>query len=179
VDADDFWPAVFGRRGAVEIEIGAGRGHFLFAAVVTRPAHNFLAIEASTSRARWLAGEAVARGLTNVRILRADAGCVVATLIPDASVDAYHIYFPDPWWKRRHHRRRLFTPAFAGALARTLRAGGAAHVATDVPAYYDTICALLSPHLERETAADRSVVTRFEHKARLRGAPVYAVTFRK
>jgi len=180
VTADEFWRSLFGRSAPVEIEIGSGTGAFLWAAAVLHPERNLFGIEYSASRHARLAQDIERRGLPNVRVLRADAACVIANVIPDASVGAYHIAFPDPWWKRRHHRRRLFTPEFVAALARTLRPGGTVHVITDVAEYFTHIVELLDTHFLRQpAAAKRPAVTRFESKALARGATIHAAAFRK
>ena len=131
------WEAVFGNARPVEIEIGPGRGETLFAAAAARPERNFFAIERTGGMAGALLRGAARRGLRNVRAIGADARCVIARLVPDASVAAYHVYFPDPWPKRRHRRRRLVNTTFARDLRRTLLPGGEIHVATDLPALLD------------------------------------------
>lgn len=126
------WPAVFGNDRPVEVEIGPGRGETLLAAATTRPGTNFFGIEHDTRRAETLSGVAAARGLANVRIVAGDARCIVGRLVPDASVAAYYIYFPDPWPKTRHRGRRLAAPDLAGHLLRTLVEHGRIHVLTDL-----------------------------------------------
>jgi len=176
-----FWSAVFGNDHPVEIEIGPGTGTFLLNIGTDHPERNYFAIEHSHSYAVRLQAELVARGLPNVRALRADASCLVPTVIPAASVAAYHIYFPDPWWKRRHHRRRLFTPGFAHALAHTLQPHGRVYVATDV----DQTFALMRATLERTTAftaladapSPRTTVTSFENKGLVHGATIHQATY--
>jgi len=128
------WAAVFGNARPVEVEIGPGRGDVLFAAAAARPAHDFFAIERTWGIVDALLERAVSLGLPNVRGVAADARCVVARLVPDASVTAYHVYFPDPWPKTRHRRRRLVDADFAAHLRRTLVPGGVVHVASDLPA---------------------------------------------
>jgi tRNA (guanine-N7-)-methyltransferase len=180
VTPERFWAVIFGHPAPVEIEIGAGRGAFLFAAAAAMPAHNFFAIEHSATRATALTRDSVQRALANVRILHADAGCVIEQLVPDDSVAAYHIYFPDPWWKRKHHRRRLFTPSFVAALGRSLAPGGRVYVATDVEPYFQEIVGLLRERLHPDEAPrPHAVVTRFEQKALARGAATHAAVFRK
>ncbi len=127
------WTAVFGNDRPVEIEIGPGRGEVLFAAATTTPTTNFFALEHRLGAAAALARRAAALALHNVRVLGADARVVIARLVPDASVTTVHIYFPDPWPKTRHHRRRLITPDLARHLLRTLVPGGSVHLATDLP----------------------------------------------
>ena len=176
-----FWSEIFGNLGPVEIEIGPGTGHALLAAAARQPGTNFLGIEHSHSLADRLHRTVAAQQLPNVRILCADAACVVAHLIPRASVGAYHIYFPDPWWKRRHHRRRLFTVQFARELARTLIPGGAIHVATDVPAVFTLMRATLGATgcLTPIEAArpPRTLQTTFERKGLARGATIHEAVF--
>ena len=127
------WRQVFGNDHPVEIEIGPGRGELLIAYASARPHVNFFAIERSSAQATRVATKAALRGAPNVRVIAGDARCVVGRLVPPTSVAAYHIYFPDPWPKRRHHRRRLFTdPTFAPALARTLLPDGRVEIASDL-----------------------------------------------
>ena len=177
------WSTLFGNNQRVEIEIGPGTGTFLLSIAGERPEQNYFAIEHSHSRTVHLEAAAAARNLYNVRVIHADASCVVGTLVPAASVAAYHIYFPDPWWKRRHHRRRLFTPDFARALARTLEPMGRVYVATDV----DDVFALMRATLDAtrafvelgNTPSPRTTVTSFERKGVARGATIHQATFAK
>ena len=108
--AQEFWQRIFGRTGAVEIEIGPERG-------------TFLGIERSAGRVARIEAALAESPKPNVRVLCGDAACIVADCIPEASVATYHVYFPDPWWKRRHQRRRLLTPELASRLAATLQPG--------------------------------------------------------
>jgi tRNA (guanine-N7-)-methyltransferase len=126
------WCTVFGNDRPVEVEIGPGRGETLLAFAAAAPRTNFFGIERSRGNAESLAARAVARRLGNVRVVAGDVN-LVACLIPDASVTAYHVYFPDPWPKTRHRKRRLASGDLAVELARTLVPGGAVHVATDLP----------------------------------------------
>ncbi|GIW45857.1 MAG: hypothetical protein KatS3mg077_3139 [Candidatus Binatia bacterium] len=181
--ATDFWREVFGRRAPVEIEIGSGTGSFLLAAAKQRREINFLGIEHSRSRAERLCALVESHGLDNVRVLHAPAQCVVEHLLPEASVSAYHIYFPDPWWKRRHHKRRLFTPAFGRALGRTLVPRGRVYVATDVLLVWTLAreCCVVHGGLElvAEKAPPRPVRTAFEQKGLARGATIWEGTFER
>jgi tRNA (guanine-N7-)-methyltransferase len=178
-----FWRSFFGNERPVEIEIGPGTGTFLIHTAHTRPEVNFLGIERSASRARSLNALVASHRLQNVRIIAADAVCLIENVVPPASVAAYHVYFPDPWWKRRHHRRRLFTPPFARSLARTLIAGGVLHVATDVEAVFGLILlsvgATADLHRDPHRCSPRREVTTFERKGLRRGAPIHKATFVK
>jgi tRNA (guanine-N7-)-methyltransferase len=129
-----FWHALFGDDAPVEIEIGSGDGTFLLGRARAAPQRNLLGIERAPRKAQRLAARVARVGVGHLRTLHADATCVLA-IVPAASVGAYHVYFPDPWPKRRHGRRRIFSPAFVHAVARTLVDGGQLYVATDVRAY--------------------------------------------
>jgi tRNA (guanine-N7-)-methyltransferase len=162
------WREVFQDDHPVEIEIGPGRGETLLAFAAARPGTNFFAIERHPGAVEAIMARADARGLANVRVVAGDARCVVGRLVPNASVAAYHLYFPDPWPKTRHRRRRLANAAFARDLVRTLQPGGTVHLASDLPALVaDLVAALGQAGLTHTTGAgpppDR-VLTAFERK---------------
>jgi tRNA (guanine-N7-)-methyltransferase len=127
------WRAVFGNDHPVEVEIGPGRGETLLALASASPGVNFFAVERARRTVEDVLAKLRARGLDNVRVVAGDVRCVLAHCVPDASVAAYHVYFPDPWPKRAHRARRLAGPELAGELRRTLVPGGTVHVATDLP----------------------------------------------
>ncbi len=172
----EFWRQVFGREGHVEVEIGPGTGSFLLSVAQAHPEVNFLGIEASRRRATRLEQQVVSRGLGNVVVLYAPAQCVLAQLIPALSVAAFHIYFPDPWWKRRHQRRRLLTPELVASVERVLVPEGKVFFATDVDLVWQlalsvfATCASLRPDPSLQPV--RPVPTHFETKAMRRGAMV-------
>ena len=130
----DLWFAVFGNHRPVELEIGPGRGEVLLAWAAAAPATNFFAIERSSRAAEALRAAAARRRLSNARVVAGDAQCVLAHCVPDESVNAHHVYFPDPWPKTGHRHRRLLGGGFARHLLRTLVPGGAVHLASDLPA---------------------------------------------
>lgn len=130
------WRALFGNDAPVEIDVGCGKGGYLLWAAAQRPAHNFLGVERQLVRLRKVDRKIHLAGLTNTRLLRCEAGYLLHKLIPARSVAVYHIYFPDPWPKRRHHPRRLIQPAFISELHRTLLPGGSVNVATDDADYF-------------------------------------------
>jgi tRNA (guanine-N7-)-methyltransferase len=175
------WQYVFGNPRPVEVEIGCGTGTFILHAAAENPATNYYGIERAYRRARRLVADVDKRGLDNTRILAADAGCVVVNVIPDDSVHAYHIYFPDPWWKRRHFGRRYFTPEFASGLQRTLMPGGTLYLATDVEEVMERMLAAVTAgttlvrHPERRSP--RRGMTNFERKGLLRGADIHDAVF--
>src|SRR2546426_5170547 len=138
------WAAVFGNDHPVEVEIGPGRGDVLLALAAAAPATNFFAIERAARAAAAITEKAAERRLTNVRVVAGDARCVVERLVAEASVAAYHLYFPDPWPKTRHRARRLTDPSFAAELARTLAPGGVLHLASDLAHLVDAFAAILA-----------------------------------
>jgi tRNA (guanine-N7-)-methyltransferase len=176
-----FWREVFGRDAPVEIEVGSGDGTFLLARAAAHPTRSFLGIERSPAKARRLAERVARRGLANVRTLQADAAWLAASVLPAGSVHAFHVYFPDPWPKRAHAHRRIFTAAFAATLARALAVEGRLFVATDVVGY----AALARDHVLatrrfREVPADEQhpgLTTSFARKYRAGGRPLVAFTF--
>ena len=148
------WSEVFGGTGRVEIEVGIGKGRFLLATAALRPDHRFLGIEWANEYLRVAEERAGKRGLTNVRFVRVDAKELVARGVPDASVTTYYVFYPDPWPKKRHHKRRFFDLKTVEALARTLLPEGCLHVATDHEEYWSVLEPLLDGHpaLERMPA---------------------------
>ena len=120
----------------VEIEIGPGNCAFLKAAALRDPDCLYVGIEILPgSLARGRRSGALP---ANLRLIEADGGWVVRHLLADASVDAFHVYFPDPWWKKKHHKRRLFQSEFCAALGRVLVPGGPVYVVTDVvPVFHE------------------------------------------
>jgi tRNA (guanine-N7-)-methyltransferase len=138
------WSAIFGNDRPVEVEIGPGRGHVLLSFAAAASATNFFAIERAARDAAAIAEKATVLRLGNVRVIAGDARCIIAGLIADASVAAYHVYFPDPWPKRRHHPRRLVDASFAAELVRTLVPGGALHLASDLRPLIDGFTAVLA-----------------------------------
>jgi tRNA (guanine-N7-)-methyltransferase len=179
--AHDFWYGIFGNERPVAVEVGPGKGDFLLASARREPELNFFAIERSAARALRLRRRVESVGLRNVRILSADARCTLA-LLPDACVERYHVQFPDPWWKNRHARRRIWTPDFVALLRRTLRPGGSIEFVTDVADYFAAALPILDaePGLERIVAAPiESAQTSFARKALARGDKLYRSEHRR
>ncbi len=182
------WAEIFGNPNPVEVEIGPGKGAFLLAMARNYPDRNFFGVEIAKRRAFRLAYLIERDGPSNVIVIHADITCLVRTLIWPDSVSAYHLYFPDPWWKRRHHRRRLFRDDFARALTRTLQPRGTIFLASDVPDYFTAIVAqftavseLVQFPWERDhtTRKGKLLLTDCERKYRAAGRPVFYAAFRK
>jgi tRNA (guanine-N7-)-methyltransferase len=136
--------AVFRRIAPVIMEIGFGMGETTAAIAAENPQLDFLGLEVHGPGVGALLNRVEAAGLGNVRVIQHDAVDVIARMIPQASLAGIHIYFPDPWPKKRHHKRRLLRPAFVHALAQRLGPGGYLHAATDWDEYAQEILATFS-----------------------------------
>jgi tRNA (guanine-N7-)-methyltransferase len=170
---------IFGRRAPLEVELGAGRGDFIVERAAQHPQRDFLAVELSAVVARMLAVRCGRAELTNLRVARMDARTLVNLMLRDRSVAAYHIYFPDPWPKERHHKHRLMTPRFVASLARTLAPGARVYVASDVEEWAEEMFAMLRAGGFVETGevapGDRS--SGFARKYLAEGRRVFSSTF--
>ncbi len=137
---------IFGRRGPVHLEIGSGKGTFLVHEAEAYPQIDFLGIEWARKFYLYAADRFRRRGLTNVRITRADAVTFLTEHVPSRTFDCLHIYFPDPWPKKRHHKRRLLQEANMGILLACLKDGGEIRIATDHKAYFAQIEEVMAAH---------------------------------
>ncbi len=131
--------ALFGRSAPLHIEVGSGKGAFLVAQAQAQPEIDFVGIEWASKYFRYTVDRIGRRGLSNARILRADAASVLRDRVSDGVVDGVHVYFPDPWPKRRHHRRRFVCAENVEQILRILREGGRLQVVTDHAEYYEHI----------------------------------------
>ena len=172
----------------LEVEVGSGKGLFLNSAANQNPAHNFLGVEIAAKYARHAASKLAKNGYKNAVMLSGDAQRLFVEFLPDQSVVAVHVYFPDPWWKKRHHKRRVMNDRFVGEIYRTLTPGGSLHFWTDVRERYDEILDLIAAHTpfvgplevpERQAEHDLDYRTHFERRMRLTDQPVYRAEFRK
>jgi len=182
------WSSFFGNDNPVELDVGSGRGLFLLNAATSRPQTNFLGLELDYKEGRRAARRLLKRELTNARVLGGDARIALAKLIPHQSVAAVHVYFPDPWWKRKHKKRRLFTDEFVDLAADALRPGGCLNSWTDVEEYFEVIRALMDHHPafevlpaapEKDPEHDLDYQTSFERKKRKLGSTIYRGLWRK
>jgi len=176
------WPSVFGNDHPVELEIGSGKGLFLLNAATADPTHNFLGIEISRKYARLAAERLAKHAIPNAKVWPGDARLVLPRHIPTASLRVVHVYFPDPWWKKRHKKRRVFTESLVTEIQRILEPGGQLRVASDVEEYFAVIRDLVaaSPRfrelpvpLPNEPRHDLDYLTSFERKYLLEGRPIF------
>jgi tRNA (guanine-N7-)-methyltransferase len=180
------WLAFFGNDRPVELEVGSGKGLFLQNAALAAPDRNFFGIELSRKYARRAAERVVKHGLENIRVWPGDARRFLHQLVPSTSLHAVHVYFPDPWWKARHKKRRVFAEPLLADIERTLVSGGRLWLATDVEEYFGVILELVATHPrfvrqdwpEPITAThDLDYLTNFERKYRLEGRPIFRAAF--
>jgi tRNA (guanine-N7-)-methyltransferase len=184
------WDAarLFERDAPLEVEVGSGKGLFLQTAAAAVPSHNFLGIEIAHKYARFAAARLAKHSLANAVVVDGDAQRLFGELLADASLVAVHIYFPDPWWKKRHHKRRVMNERFVRDVSRTLAPDGLLHFWSDVRDYFDATHELIAAHTslagplevnERPAEHDLDYRTHFERRMRLGGESVYRAEFRK
>ncbi len=167
------FPAAFGRTAPVALEIGFGNGDALACQAAAHPENNYLGIEVHRPGVGRLLARIAAEGLANVRVVCADAKEILTRNIPDDSLAAVYVLFPDPWPKKRHHKRRLVQPEFVQLVRRKLKPGGVLHLATDWPAYAEHMEAVLrtAEGFAEAPAAPRPD-TKYEARGRRLGHPV-------
>lgn len=183
------WAAVFGNANPVEVEVGTGKGLFLLNAATARPETNFYGIEIVRKYQLYATTRYAIRELANVRTACADAKALFRLHVAPGSVSAVHVYFPDPWWKKRHRKRRVFTPEFAADVARAIPTGGRLLIASDVEEYFGVMTAIaraMPAFAERPDETDRAAprtdagfATNFERKALAVGGGVWRAVYER
>jgi len=178
--------AVFGRKAPVILEIGSGMGETTAEIAQAIPDRDFLAVEVHAPGVGSLLRQIDARGLSNLRVIQHDATEVVREMIAPGALAGIHVFFPDPWPKKRHHKRRLLQPPFVHELALRLAGGGYLHVATDWQDYAAAIlAALVQEPLLENTARDYAPrpphrpLTKFERRGIRLGHAVWDLVFRR
>ncbi len=180
------WGTLFGNQNPVELEIGSGKGLFLANAATANPGHNFFGIEIAKKYAGLAAQRAFKQNLMNVRVWPADAKPVLATMIPPGSLRAVHVYFPDPWWKKRHKKRRVFTASLVEDIVRLLGDRGLLSIASDVEEYFLLMQELIAasnrfrdlPPIEVRTPEhELDYLTNFERKFRIEGRSIHRAQY--
>lgn len=174
------WATVFGRDAPVEIEIGSGKGTFLVESAEERPETLFLSIEWARAYADYVRDRVRRRDLRNVRVARADAGRFFRDHVAPGTVARIHVYFPDPWPKERHHKRRLIRPPFVETAAAALEPGGELRFVSDHAEYFEAATAVLDaePRLERVDFPEaESPLTNYERKYREEGRAIHRAMY--
>ena len=172
----------FGRKAPLVLEIGSGMGETTAAIAQARPDVDFIAVEVHGPGVGSLLNRIESEKLSNLKIVRHDAVEVLERMIPDGALAAIHLFFPDPWPKKRHHKRRLVQPEFAALAARKLAPGGTLHAATDWADYAEHIDEVLSHEssLERTDAGFVArPATKFETRGKRLGHPIRDLYFRR
>ena len=169
------WRQVFANANPVEVELGIGKGRFVIDAASRNPQINYIGVERAAKYLRLAEGRSARRGLENVRFARVDAQEFVEFFVASESLRAVHLYFPDPWPKKRHHKRRLFKEEFLREVERILEPGGLLWLATDHAEYFETMELLLTGSValsvvELEWSGAK---TNYEEKYVSAGKPIY------
>ena len=175
------WGEIFFCRAPIEIDLGCGDGAFLMARARANPEHNFLGIERLLGRVGKVCRRVAREDLKNARVLRIEVAYAVSNLLPADSISAFHLLFPDPWPKRRHHRRRAFNKEFLSCIHRALIAGGLFHIATDHADYFHQIQRVIAATDIFVVSAEQHdfPLTTFEQKFLVRGLSIQRVLLRK
>ncbi|QDT09973.1 tRNA (guanosine(46)-N7)-methyltransferase TrmB [Planctomycetes bacterium K23_9] len=173
----------------LEIEIGSGKGLFMSTVSQANPLHNFLGIEIATKYARHAAGRLSSGQNTNAMMVAGNAEPLFQKSIPSESLEAVHVYFPDPWWKKRHRKRRVVNEVSVRNYCQAIRSGGRFHFWTDVLDYFEMTIEMIAelvpefgvpiPEEEIEATHDLDYHTHFERRSRQHHIPVYRVRFEK
>ncbi|HKQ36858.1 MAG TPA: tRNA (guanosine(46)-N7)-methyltransferase TrmB [Verrucomicrobiae bacterium] len=163
----------------LELELGAGDGSFLIAWAKANPQHNFLGVERLLGRIRKIERKAKRAGLTNVRLMRIEASYFLEYLLPRGSVTALHIYFPDPWPKRKHRKNRLINDALAETCAHVLAPGGTIYLRTDDADYFGQMQSVFKRFIAVPTPPPlAAMLTDFERHFHNRGVGTLAAAYK-
>lgn len=175
--------ALFGRTAPRVLEIGFGNGDALAAMAEAARDTDFLGVEVHPPGVGHCLRQLAARGLANVRVVSHDAIEVLGQQVPAGSLAGVNLFFPDPWPKKRHHKRRIVQPAFVALVADRLQPGGVFHVATDWPDYAAHIAEVVTASGRFEPAADGAGParprTRFQARGERLGLPVWEAHYRR
>lgn len=174
---------MFSNNWPVEIELGSGDGSFLVQYAKAHPEHNFIGVERLLGRLRKTDRKGQRAGLRNLRLLRIEAAYFLSYMLPPNSISALHVYFPDPWPKRRHHPRRLIQLSFFDAAARALQPGGGLFLRTDDASYFAqmTITGDAHPHFEKSSTPVEiaGFITDFERDFMAQGISTHQAAYRR
>jgi tRNA (guanine-N7-)-methyltransferase len=180
--------SLMNQPGRIELEVGSGKGLFMIDVAERNPSTYFIGIELASKYCALAQSRLEAKQIQNGRFFDADAVEVMSHDVPENRLSAVHVYFPDPWWKARHKKRRVLNERMVQAIERALEPKGILHFWTDVLDYYESSLELLAsdtklsgPHFVDERVAEHSMDyrTHFERRTRLNGLPVYRSQFVK
>lgn len=182
---------LFGRSMPVEMEVGSGKGTFLLEEAKVFPEKNFFGIEWANKYYKYAVDRIGRWGVSNVRLMRTDAATFIAEHIPDEIISVFHLYFPDPWPKKRHHKRRFFCDENLAQLLRILTPAGIINIATDHADYFEQMTEVADRAIERKAvkeinfirpagARDGEIVgTNYERKYIKEGRKTYTLALQK
>lgn len=182
---------VFGRCTSVEMEVGSGKGTFLLEEAKAFPEKNFFGIEWANKYYKYAVDRMGRWGISNVRLMRTDAAIFIAEHIPDASIKIFHLYFPDPWPKKKHNKRRFFCDENLAQLIRILTPEGIINVATDHADYFEQMREIADRAIEEGSVKEiefirpagaregETVGTNFERKYIKEGRSTYTLALQK
>lgn len=183
------WSDLFGNDHPVEVEVGFGKGLFLATASGARPEINFFGIEIVRKFQLLAATRMLKLGRSNVKLACGDGSALLRDRVAAGSVQGVHVYFPDPWWKSRHKKRRVFTEEFARTAARILKPEGVLYLVTDVEEYFGVMRSIVDvmttefaeipPPPPSAVEHDMDYLTNFERKFRKEGRPIYRASYRR
>jgi tRNA (guanine-N7-)-methyltransferase len=191
IDGKLDFKALFGRSAPVEMEVGSGKGTFLLEEAKAFPEKNFFGIEWANKYYKYAVDRIGRWKLTNVRLMRTDAASFISEQIPDEVIDIFHLYFPDPWPKKKHHKRRFFCDENLIQLLRILNPGGIINIATDHADYFEQMTDVAGRAIKREAvkkvdfirpagARDGEIVgTNYERKYIKEGRKTYVLALQK
>jgi tRNA (guanine-N7-)-methyltransferase len=173
---------LFGNDNPVVLEIGSGKGRFLISSATAFPNRNFVGIEKSLHYFRVILGRLQKRELPNACIINFDAFPVLERMVPDESLEEIHVYFPDPWPRKREQKRRMMRPEVLRQMERVMKRDGTGIYVTDHKEYFEAALPALESMFETkagEVEADRAPRTNYEAKYRAEGRPIFEAIFRR
>ncbi|MEM6468203.1 MAG: tRNA (guanosine(46)-N7)-methyltransferase TrmB [Planctomycetota bacterium] len=181
--------SIFGDSKPLEVEIGSGKGLFLANEAERHPEYNYLGIEIIRKYAKHAAARLLKKGVHNAKMVAGNAENLFAEHIPNETLEAVHVYFPDPWWKKRHRKRRVVNERSILSYYDAIRPGGRFHFWTDVLDYFEATIELIAevtpqfgvpiPEVESVSKHDLDFRTHFERRSRKNQIPVYRVRYEK
>lgn len=173
---------LFGNDNPVILEIGSGKGRFLIGTAIERPDVNLIGIEKSLHYHRVIRDRILKRNLRNIRLINHDAYLVMREMLPEESISEIHVYFPDPWPRKKEKKRRIIRPDVLEQMKRVLVPGGSGIYVTDHQEYFEEA----APHVEAAFRSERRIPgpddpprTNYEAKYRAEGRPIYEIRFWK